>query len=351
MTVTGFGPYVDQVGRYGGTASSGWVFKVNDVSPPVGADKVVLKDGDRVLWYYATFGPTGGPPTLSVKASKKGCYVAHGLRRQRQGCDRDRPRLPHRLEAHGQGQPERRRLSGSASGRARPRDGDRCGPLERREVRLAVVLLLAFAVTGCGGEREHGTATLWVTKDRGAHLVYSGTVPAGLTAMQALDRKLDITTRYGGRFVQSIGGVQGSVTSSTTGSTSSTASRAIEAPARRSCSQATSNGGTTARWRGKAISVPFVVGSYPASVSRRHDERHRRRCRAEGRAHDRRSGARHGRREEADAELHRDQPQLPPDHVAIKRFRDGALLELGAAVAQQLADDPKALERRYGVAP
>ena len=80
VTVTGFGPYVDQVGRYGGTASSGWVFKVNDVSPPVGADKVVLKDGDRVLWYYATFGPQGGPPTLSVKtSSKKGCYVAQAF--------------------------------------------------------------------------------------------------------------------------------------------------------------------------------------------------------------------------------------------------------------------------------
>ena len=79
VTVTGFGPYVDQVGRYGGTASSGWVFKVNDVSPPVGADKVVLKDGDRVLWYYATFGPQGGPPTLVVKASKKGCYAAQAF--------------------------------------------------------------------------------------------------------------------------------------------------------------------------------------------------------------------------------------------------------------------------------
>ena len=79
VTVTGFGPYVDQVGRYGGTASSGWVFKVNDVSPPVGADKVVLKDGDRVLWYYATFGPQGGPSTLSVKASKKGCYLAQAF--------------------------------------------------------------------------------------------------------------------------------------------------------------------------------------------------------------------------------------------------------------------------------
>ena len=80
VTVTGFGPYVDQVGRYGGTASSGWVFKVNDVSPPVGADKVVLKDGDRVLWYYATFGPQGGPPTLFVKPSaKKGCYTAQAF--------------------------------------------------------------------------------------------------------------------------------------------------------------------------------------------------------------------------------------------------------------------------------
>ena len=77
VTTTSFGPYVDQVGRYGGSASAGWVFKVDDVSPPVGADKVQLKDGDRVLWYYADFGPTGGPPTLRVtSATKKGCYAA-----------------------------------------------------------------------------------------------------------------------------------------------------------------------------------------------------------------------------------------------------------------------------------
>jgi len=77
VTTTSFGPYVDQVGLYGGDASRGWVFKVDDASPPVGADKVQLKDGDRVLWYYATFGATGGPPTLNVKAAaKKGCYTA-----------------------------------------------------------------------------------------------------------------------------------------------------------------------------------------------------------------------------------------------------------------------------------
>jgi len=77
VTTTSFGSYVDQVGLYGGDASSGWVFKVDDVSPPVGADQVRLKDGDRVLWYYATFGATGGPPTLRVRAAtKKGCYTA-----------------------------------------------------------------------------------------------------------------------------------------------------------------------------------------------------------------------------------------------------------------------------------
>jgi hypothetical protein len=80
LTTTSFGSYVDQVGLYGGSASSGWVFKVDNASPPVGADQVSLKDGDTVLWYYADFGPTGGPPTLSVKtATKAGCYTAQAF--------------------------------------------------------------------------------------------------------------------------------------------------------------------------------------------------------------------------------------------------------------------------------
>jgi Domain of unknown function (DUF4430) len=74
VTITGFGPYVDQIGRYPATASSGWVFKVNGVSPPVGADAVTLKTGDRVLWYWADFGPSGGPPTLELKRSSRNCY-------------------------------------------------------------------------------------------------------------------------------------------------------------------------------------------------------------------------------------------------------------------------------------
>jgi uncharacterized protein DUF4430 len=77
VTTTSFGPYIDQIGRYAAGGSTGWVFKVNGVSPPVGANAVTLKDGDRVLWYWATFGPTGGPPTLVLQSTKKrGCYRA-----------------------------------------------------------------------------------------------------------------------------------------------------------------------------------------------------------------------------------------------------------------------------------
>jgi hypothetical protein len=77
VTSTSFGPYIDQIGRYPAGGSSGWVFKVDNASPPVGADADQLKDGDVVLWYWATFGSTGGPPTLDVKAAaKKGCYTA-----------------------------------------------------------------------------------------------------------------------------------------------------------------------------------------------------------------------------------------------------------------------------------
>jgi hypothetical protein len=81
VSTTGFGPYVDQIGRYAGGGSSGWVFKVNGISPPVGADKVTLHDGDAVLWYYATFSSAGGPLTLEVETSLvrgKRCFYATG---------------------------------------------------------------------------------------------------------------------------------------------------------------------------------------------------------------------------------------------------------------------------------
>ena len=70
-----FGRYIDRIGRQSAGGSSGWVFKVNGISPPVGADAVQLKPGDEVLWYWATFGPSGGPQTLEMKEGpKRNCY-------------------------------------------------------------------------------------------------------------------------------------------------------------------------------------------------------------------------------------------------------------------------------------
>ena len=79
LTASSFGDYVSQIGKYAAAGSAGWVFKVNGVSPPVGADKVVLKDGDVVLWYYATFGSTGGPPTLDLQRLPRNCYLVQSV--------------------------------------------------------------------------------------------------------------------------------------------------------------------------------------------------------------------------------------------------------------------------------
>lgn len=74
---------------------------------------------------------------------------------------------------------------------------------------LAVLFLLA----GCGGTAggEEGTATLWVTRDRGAELLVDAEVEAGQTLLRALAAEVDVETRYGGRYVQSIDGIEGSL--------------------------------------------------------------------------------------------------------------------------------------------
>jgi hypothetical protein len=71
-----FGPYVAQVGRHAGSETTGWVYKVNGVSPPVGANAYELEEGDRVLWYFARFGPAGGPKTLDLRTSTRTCFRA-----------------------------------------------------------------------------------------------------------------------------------------------------------------------------------------------------------------------------------------------------------------------------------
>jgi hypothetical protein len=78
VTATSFGPYVDQIGRHAAGGSSGWVFKVNGASAPVGADAATLRDGDTVLWYWADFEPPAfAPPrTLLLERTSARCYAA-----------------------------------------------------------------------------------------------------------------------------------------------------------------------------------------------------------------------------------------------------------------------------------
>jgi Domain of unknown function (DUF4430) len=79
-------------------------------------------------------------------------------------------------------------------------------------IRLCLAATAAALLAGCGGV-GHGQATLWVTRNEGTTVLLVRHVPAGETAMQALDRSAKLDTRYGGRFVQAINGLSGSVSS------------------------------------------------------------------------------------------------------------------------------------------
>lgn len=81
--------------------------------------------------------------------------------------------------------------------------------------RLASILLAAAALTGCGvgaGSERDGGAELRVTRDFGQTPV-AGAKKAAVresdTVMRFLQSSAKVETRYGGRFVQSIGGLSG----------------------------------------------------------------------------------------------------------------------------------------------
>jgi hypothetical protein len=74
--------------------------------------------------------------------------------------------------------------------------------------RVAVLVLLGAVAAGCGGGPGSGRATVWITRDRGARVLHVAKVPAGLTAMQALSRVAKVETRYGGRYVRAVDGLE-----------------------------------------------------------------------------------------------------------------------------------------------
>src|SRR5689334_1831316 len=82
-------------------------------------------------------------------------------------------------------------------------------------VATAAALACAVAVAACGfgpGPPSSGIGALTVTRDYGSKTLVRATVndpPASETVIRLLDSNADITTRYGGGFVQSINGLAG----------------------------------------------------------------------------------------------------------------------------------------------
>jgi hypothetical protein len=84
-----------------------------------------------------------------------------------------------------------------------------------RGLAAAAALVCVAAAGGCGfgpGPSSEGTATLTVTRDYGSKTLVDETETdphSSETVIRFLDREADVTTRYGGGFVQSIDGLAG----------------------------------------------------------------------------------------------------------------------------------------------
>ncbi len=143
------------------------------------------------------------------------------------------------------------------------------------------LLLAALAVAGCGlgpGE-DLGEVGLTVTRDYGAGPVLeprSDAVTESDTVMRVLDRDAEISTRYGGGFVQSIEGIEGEESPGSphdwffyVNGVESTVG-AADHPLR---------GGEAIWWDyrdwGAAMRVPAVVGSWPQPFAGGYDGRRR----------------------------------------------------------------------------
>src|SRR5207248_2161854 len=134
-------------------------------------------------------------------------YDGTGDGRQRLGLG-ERGRHARRRIRHGQGPLLARRLQGAGNGAGRDPLADPVG------ARLVAALTLAVAAAGCGqgaAATPAGPAavTVTVTRDYGATRLASGREAPGQSALNALRRLAHVGTSYGGRFVESIGGLSG----------------------------------------------------------------------------------------------------------------------------------------------
>ena len=142
--------------------------------------------------------------------------------------------------------------------------------------RFAVVTALAASAAGCGlgpGASSSGTATLTVTRDYGSKTLVSASQddpPSSETVIRFLDDEAEISTRYGGGFVQSINGLAGTGSSDwffyVNGTESPVGSADVHL-----------NGGDRIWWDYRdwsgAMSVPAVVGAWPEPFAQASSDR------------------------------------------------------------------------------
>jgi hypothetical protein len=214
-------------------------------------------------------------------------------------------------------------------------------------VKRLALLLLALALTGCGGsERGHGTATLWVTRDHGAHVLFAGEVPAGDNGIRAVERKLKVTTRYGGRYLQSVSGYEGSLAHQR-----DWFYYLNGLDGERSAADVKLKPGDTLwwdfrGWTGATMHVPVVAGAYPKPFLGRPTSVV---------SPDRALAAKIAKQVHGVVNAKKSLPNfiviggdLPANAVHIRPFQKGFVLELGTAIARRLAADLTALRYRYG---
>jgi hypothetical protein len=216
--------------------------------------------------------------------------------------------------------------------------------------RTFVFVLLVLAAAGCGGGRhEQGTATLWVTRDRGTKILFISNVPAGLTAMQALSRVRTVHTRYGGRFVQSINGLGGSLTKQNDWFYFVNGVEGDRSAAEVKLHPGDVEWWDYRHWTGSTMSVPVVVGAFPqpfvdGDTGVVPDGVPRSLAAAIAREV---NGAVAPRTPRANTIVV--SSRFQPQHVQISRDHDGYRLELGKTIATRLAADVSALRFQYGV--
>ena len=131
-------------------------------------------------------------------------------------------------------------------------------------MRLLLACLGAAALTGCGViSHGKGEAKLWITRDRGTQVVLVEKVKAGQTAMAALQGVTKVKTRYGGRFVQSIDGVSGSLSQRRDWFYFVNGYEADRGAADYTLHDGDVEWWDYRSWKGSAIHVPVVVGAFP----------------------------------------------------------------------------------------